>query len=205
VLAFFAALPVSGAARADDSSGVYRIDDIPGEVHLSDSAAAPPGVVVTRILEAPSNDAVRPRHAIEPRGLASIDAGVARMIDAAAAAQRLDPHLLRALIAVESAFRPDAVSRRGAAGLTQLMPETARDYGVTDIFDPHQNIEAGARHLRWLLDRYGQDTERALAAYNAGSGAIERSRSARSGSWPSAETTRYVERVLARYGALRRR
>jgi len=104
----------------------------------------------------------------------------------------VDPDLVRAVIEVESAFEPRAVSAKGAMGLMQLMPATARQYGVADPFDPRSNIEAGTRHLRSLLDRF--DLSLALAAYNAGVGAVERY----GGVPPYRETRSYVRRVMAR-------
>jgi soluble lytic murein transglycosylase-like protein len=116
---------------------------------------------------------------------------------ATAAARRhgLDPALVLALVQVESAFRPDAVSPKGARGLTQLMPGTAREMGVTDVLDPEQNLDGGARYLSWLLSRYGGDLRRALAAYNAGPGAVDRHQ----GVPPYRETMKYVRRVLEKY------
>jgi len=105
----------------------------------------------------------------------------------------VDPRLVTAVIEVESAWDPRAVSRKGAMGLMQLMPATARAYGVSDAFDPRANIEAGTRHLRSLLDRY--DLSLALAAYNAGAGTVERY----GGVPPYPETRQYVSRVLARF------
>jgi len=96
------------------------------------------------------------------------------VIESAAAAAAVEPELLRAVIAVESGFDPRAVSRAGAAGLMQLMPETARRYGVSDRFDPRQNVHAGARHLKALIERYDNDVKLALAAYNAGEQAVDR-------------------------------
>lgn len=120
---------------------------------------------------------------------------------AAGWANGVDPALLRAVIAVESGARADAVSPRGARGLMQLMPATARAAGVSDaahLFDPEINIATGARHLRQLYDRFGS-VPLALAAYNAGAGAV-----ARHGRVPPyRETTEYVARVLARYRAAR--
>lgn len=119
----------------------------------------------------------------------------------ARAAQRhgLDPDLVRAVVAVESGFRPEAVSPKGAQGLMQLMPATAAELGVRDAFDPAQNLDAGTRHLGSLLTLYGGDVARALAAYNAGAKAVDRSH----GIPPFRETQEYVRRVLQRYKAAR--
>ena len=100
--------------------------------------------------------------------------------------------LVEAVIQVESAFNPLAVSRRGAQGLMQLMPETARALGVQNVFDPRENIEGGVRHLRHLIVRFPGDLPRALAAYNAGEGAVE----SFEGIPPYAETRGYVRKVL---------
>ncbi|HEY7643274.1 MAG TPA: lytic transglycosylase domain-containing protein [Steroidobacteraceae bacterium] len=96
------------------------------------------------------------------------------LIESAAAAAAVEPELLRAVIAVESGFNPRAVSKAGAAGLMQLMPHTADRYGVSDRFDPGQNIHAGARYLKALIARYDNDIKLALAAYNAGEQAVDR-------------------------------
>ncbi len=117
---------------------------------------------------------------------------------ATAAAQRhgLDPALVLAVVGVESAFQPDAVSTKGAQGLMQLMPATAKDLGVRDALDPVQNLDGGARHLRALLERYDGDLGKALAAYNAGPTAVARA----GGVAPYPETKRYVREVLRRAG-----
>lgn len=112
-------------------------------------------------------------------------------INAAAARHKLDPALLAGLIRQESNFNPQAVSPAGARGLTQLMPATAAGLGVTDAGDPAQAIEGGARYLRQQLDRFGNDPTQALAAYNAGPGAVIR----HGGVPPYAETQAYVRSV----------
>jgi membrane-bound lytic murein transglycosylase MltF len=107
----------------------------------------------------------------------------------------LDPALLRAVVSVESNFKAEAVSPKGAQGLMQLMPSTAASLGVRDAFDPADNVDGGSRHLASLLASYGGDLKKALAAYNAGAGAVAR----HGGVPPYRETREYVERVLKRY------
>jgi soluble lytic murein transglycosylase-like protein len=115
-----------------------------------------------------------------------------------AAAQRhgIAPPLLKAVMAVESNFDPHAISVKGATGLMQLMPATARDLYVDNLFDPAENIDGGARYLRLLQDRFGGDLEKVLAAYNAGPEAVRRAGGAIP---PIPETQAYVRRVLALY------
>jgi soluble lytic murein transglycosylase-like protein len=114
-------------------------------------------------------------------------------IDAAAARHGIGPALLRGLVRQESGFDPTARSGAGALGLTQLMPATARSLGVTDATDPRQALEGGARYLRQQLDRFGGDATMALAAYNAGPGAVQKF----GGVPPYTETQAYVRKVLA--------
>jgi soluble lytic murein transglycosylase-like protein len=124
-------------------------------------------------------------------------ADLRRLAEDASRRYGLDPALVLAVVAVESGFRPEAVSAKGAQGLMQLMPRTAAALGVQDALDPEQNLDAGVRHLEALLKLYDGDLRRALAAYNAGQGAVER----HGGVPPYRETRAYVKRVLARYRA----
>jgi soluble lytic murein transglycosylase-like protein len=119
-----------------------------------------------------------------------------KLIDRVARAEGLDASLLRAVVEAESNFDPDAISEKGALGLMQLMPETARGMGVTDPFHPAENLEAGARHLRRLLDKYQGKLTLALSAYNAGEKAVDRYK----GIPPYPETRDYVKKVLKAYG-----
>jgi soluble lytic murein transglycosylase-like protein len=113
----------------------------------------------------------------------------------AAARHNVDPNLVRAVVKVESNFNSNAVSRKGAMGLMQLMPSTARSLNVKNPFDPDQNVDAGVRHLKQLLENYGGDVNLTLAAYNAGSGAVARS----AGVPHFAETQNYVRRITSLY------
>ena len=124
-----------------------------------------------------------------PSERARIDRGIAR----AAEKYDLPPGLIRSVMRAESNFEVRAVSRAGAQGLMQLMPATARELGVRDPFDIDQNIDGGARYLRRMLDRFGGDLRRALSAYNAGPGKVERY----NGEVPYRETRDYVQKVLA--------
>lgn len=108
----------------------------------------------------------------------------------------VEAKLVEAVISVESAFDPWAVSRKGARGLMQLIPRTAATLGIRDSFSPRQNIEGGVRHLRHLIDRYRGNLPLALAAYNAGAQAVDWYR----GIPPYPETRQFVQRVLDRYG-----
>lgn len=113
------------------------------------------------------------------------------MIERSAAREGVDPRLVKAVIQVESAYQPGARSRKGAAGLMQLMPDTARRYAVSNPYDPDSNISAGIKHLKMLLDRYVQ-LPLALAAYNAGEAAVDRF----GGIPPFPETQSYVRQVM---------
>ncbi|MGA9356086.1 MAG: lytic transglycosylase domain-containing protein [Terriglobales bacterium] len=126
-------------------------------------------------------------------GFTSADIDAA--IDRAAEQHNVDPNLVRSVVKVESNFNPNAVSRKGAMGLMQLMPATARSLNVSNPFDPQQNVDAGVRHLKQLLENYGGDVRLTLAAYNAGAGAVARS----AGIPRYAETQNYVRRITDLY------
>ncbi|MFO1433063.1 MAG: lytic transglycosylase domain-containing protein [Candidatus Competibacteraceae bacterium] len=122
-------------------------------------------------------------------------------IQQVAVTYQLEPALLHAVISAESGYNPQALSKKGARGLMQLMPATARRLGVSDPDDPTDNLQGGARYLRWLLDRF-TDLRLALAAYNAGEGAVQRYGNTLP---PYPETRTYVRRVLDFYDDYRRK
>jgi soluble lytic murein transglycosylase len=131
-----------------------------------------------------------------PRGRVPRHQGYDGLIGLTAAEHQVQPALVKAVIAAESNFDPDAVSRKGARGLMQLMPDTAEQLGVADPLRPTENVRGGTRYLRAMLDRYG-DLTRALAAYNAGPSVVDRY----GGVPPYRETRDYVDRVLTYYRA----
>jgi soluble lytic murein transglycosylase-like protein len=181
------AVQAASVARADiysfvDDSGVTHFSNVPVDGRYRLLLAAPPEKHTVQAENWPAKSAI-----FEP------------IIQRAAHAQEVHPELVRAVIVVESAFNPRAVSPRGAIGLMQLRPATARRYGVSDPFDPEQNIAAGAHYLRDLLARYGNNLELTLAAYNAGEDAVERYGNTVP---PFAETRHYVPTVLRIYRSL---
>src|SRR2546423_6398674 len=134
------------------------------------------------------------------RGFTTGDSQVDSYIAHAATNNGLDPLLIYSIMHQESSFKLRATSPKGARGLMQMMPGTAIRYGVTNIYDPKQNIEGGARYMRFLLDRFDGDLSLALAGYNAGEGAVEKY------GWripPYSETQEYVRRISRRYNLLR--
>jgi soluble lytic murein transglycosylase-like protein len=161
-----AAAAAPGFAHAD----VYWFSDADGISHFSN---VPVDSRYQLLIDSPADTAPAPAKGKSVDWLArSAQYDVA--ITGAAKAATIQAALVRAVIVVESGFNPRAVSRKGAVGLMQLQPATARRYGVKDIFDPEQNIRAGARYLSDLLVRFDSNLELALAAYNAGEEAVER-------------------------------
>jgi hypothetical protein len=162
----------------------------------SPSAAMIASIVVAPIPALPpasTDDAVRPAPRFTPRETVS---SIASHIREAAVRHGVPESLVAAVISVESEFNPRAVSHRGALGLMQLMPTTAALLGVRNAFDPRENVDGGARHLRDLLDRFANDVSLALAAYNAGAQAVIKY----GGVPPYPETQAFVARVLGRVG-----
>lgn len=132
-------------------------------------------------------------------GFTTGDSTVDSYIVSSSARHGVDPVLIYSIMHRESAFKKLAVSYKGARGLMQLMPATAARFGVRNIFDPAQNIEAGTRYMRWLLNRFNGDVGLALAGYNAGEGAVDKYR----GVPPYRETQEYVKRITQRYALMR--
>ncbi len=163
-------------ATAESGTRVYRHVDASGTVRYSN-------------IPLQLSFARRVRHSQSPGSFRA-------MITSAARRYGISARLIEAVIAVESAFDPRAVSRKGAMGLMQLMPKTARRYAVRNPFDPLQNIRGGIQFLRDLLHRFHGDLRLALAAYNAGEKAVV----AYDGVPPYRETREYVKKVLRRYG-----
>lgn len=168
---------------------IYAWRDANGTVVLSDKAIEAP-IDVYVVPEAPTYRTTRRVHADEA------DARFDDLVRAHATRQSLRPELVRAVIQVESGFNPRARSPKGAMGLMQLMPDTAAELGVAHPYDPEENIRGGTEYLRDLLDRYGSE-ELALAAYNAGAGAVDRHGRRIP---PYRETRDYVKRVGAAAG-----
>lgn len=168
---------------------VYELRD--GSRIVSDHALNEPGSqLIRRSVAADGAGHLLAHRAVETpvRDPASYD----RLIRRTAAAHDVDVFLVKAVVHAESGFDPHAVSRVGASGLMQLMPATAKRYGVEDIFDPSQNVAGGVRYLRDLLRLFKNDVRLAVAAYNAGEGAVQRHR----GVPPYSETRQYVTKVL---------
>ena len=197
-LALCTALLAQGAGAGD----LYRLVDARGVVHFTD---APRGSGFAKIAKARPESGLRvfapsggraslvlrrTGRRLRPRPAEHYDG----LIELASETHGIPAALVKAVIATESAFDPSAVSPKGAIGLMQLMPGTARELGVDEAFDSEQNVHGGTRYLRELYDRYG-DWLRALAAYNAGPLAVDRY----DGVPPYAETRQYVRRVLSYY------
>lgn len=124
---------------------------------------------------------------------------IENLIEKYAQKNNLDPDFIKAVVKQESGFNPDAKSKCGAMGLMQLMPSTAKGLGVIDAFDPEQNIEGGTKYLKSMLNRFNNDPKLALAAYNAGPGAVQKYGDIP----PYRETQNYVKNILSSYEAIK--
>lgn len=189
-LAFFAGLIATAPAAADifrhvDANGIVQYTNVPTDSRFKVHRKLDDENVVTETL------------ASEVRGIDPADRKrYEKTIRAAARANRLEPALIHAVISAESGYNPYARSRKGAAGLMQLMPATAKRYGAKNSLDPSQNIHAGAKYLRDLMDLFNNDLKLVLAAYNAGENAVLRA----GNRIPQySETMTYVPRVINYY------
>jgi soluble lytic murein transglycosylase-like protein len=175
-------LAVTGAS-VDGHAASYRLTDADGVTHFTNAPTDP------RYRSMPGMSGTGAGWLRLPPG---VQARFTEEIKEIAGRYGVSASLVESVIRVESSFNPSAISRKGAQGLMQLMPQTASSLGVRNAFDPKQNIEGGVRHLRYLIDRYPGNLPLAVAAYNAGEGAVDRHR----GIPPYAETQDYVRKVL---------
>lgn len=173
------------------AGSMYRFEDEQGVVHYTNVPGDPRYAFVRKETEATT---AKPA-AETSGGLSQGLRAYAHVIRAAAERYGVEPRLVEAIVQAESAGNPTAVSPKGARGLMQLMPERAALLGVRNSFDPHQNVDGGVRHVRDLLQSFGGDVTLAVAAYNAGEGAVR----SYGGVPPFAETREYVRRVRALY------
>ena len=189
-----AVMAVCTAAYCSASPPIYRYVDADGVAHFTDK----PDSRRYALVDLTPKGLTRSGDHYDPRLLARA-ARYDAIIEAEAKAAAVEPNLLRAVIVVESGFNSRAVSRRGAVGLMQLMPATATRFGVSDRYDPRQNVRGGARYLGFLINRFRQNVRLALAAFNAGEDAVDRY----AGQIPPfAETLEYVPKVMRIYQAL---
>ena len=204
-------LALLGLSAAPCSADIYRYIDENGGVHFSDVRidARYELFMKTRAPVAETAPAATPE-SVQPKTLAAaatpgfrptkINAQYAAMVAQVAREQKVEPALLHAVITVESAYNARAKSPKGATGLMQIMPGTGKRYGVTDLLNPMKNITAGAKYLRDLLAMFDNNMRLAIAAYNAGEGAVMRNGN---NIPPYAETQAYVPRVLKYYESYR--
>jgi len=182
-LILFTALAFVAPASADvfvykDKQGVLTFTNVPNHSGYR------------RVLREPTG---------QPNAGPMVNGSYEELIRWASERYNVDADLIRAVIKAESDFKSNARSQKGAMGLMQLMPDTARLHSVSDAYDPGENVDGGVRHLKMLLERYQGDIELSLAAYNAGSGAVDK----HGGIPPFAETKEYIKRVLRYYDSYR--
>ncbi len=190
-------LVLAGALSVPAIADVYGFIDERGVHNYSDVPRDPRAKLLWRDLKGPKAIGIPDSRALMTRLPAAIDA----RIESVAIEHGLDPFLLKAVVAIESRANPRAVSPKGAKGLTQLMPATARRFGVRDAFDANQNLAGGARYLRLLLKMFRNDISLALAAFNAGENAVIRNGHSIP---PYPETQRYVPTVMEQMSVFKR-
>lgn len=182
------ATPASG-------NDIYVYEDSDGSRLITDHPRIEPGFRLVRVY---SESKIYRQAGVEPQSaVVTRPSDYDHLIASAARQASLDPLLIKSVMHAESAFNPNAVSKKGASGLMQLMPGTAKRYGVSRIFDPQDNVLGGARYLSDLLDLFKGDLKLALAGYNAGENAVLK----RGGVPPYTETRRYISRVMRLYRA----
>jgi soluble lytic murein transglycosylase-like protein len=188
------AIAVCTPAICSASPHIYKYVDADGVAHFTDK----PDSNRYQLFDLTSNGLTHSGDRYDPR-LLERAAQYDGIIEAEAKSAGVEPNLLRAVIVVESGFNSRAVSKSGAVGLMQLMPATATRFGVSNRFDPRQNVRGGARYLGFLINRFRQNVRLALAAFNAGEDAVDRN----SGQIPPfIETLEYVPKVLKIYQVL---
>jgi len=201
-------LSLAAALAAPAHADIYQFTDEQGVIHFSNVSVGN-SKNYKRVKSTPAREQTKEQTKVQqvayvPRGAASSPAPVSSrnvpsayvdMIKSACDRHGIDPALVHAIVKVESDFNPYALSRKGAMGLMQLMPQTALNMNVKNSFNPNENIDGGVKYLRYLIDRYEGNLQLALAAYNSGETAVRK--------WgtvpPFRETQNYVERILNIY------
>jgi soluble lytic murein transglycosylase-like protein len=184
-------------ATAPACADIYTYTDTNGTVHFSN---VPDNKRYALFMRTPAEKSTPLPDDHKTAGILGNRVRFTPMVEEAASLNRLDPALLHAMITTESGYNPRAVSPKGAIGLMQLMPNTARRYGVSDAYNPSQNIHAGAHYMSDLLQMFNQDLNLALAAYNAGEKSVIKYGNRIP---PYRETLAYVPTVLNHYRKLR--
>lgn len=182
------------------AADIYVYERGDGSKLITDHPRSEPGYRLVRVYSSDSDDSgIVPVARTRPRSYKIRTTDFDGLIQRVSNEITLDPALIKSVMHAESAFDPRALSRKGASGLMQLMPGTARRYGVTRIFDPQQNVMAGSRYLRDLLKQFKGDMRLALAGYNAGENAVIKY----GGIPPYSETRKYVRKVIELYKSYR--
>lgn len=182
------AVMIGASVMQPAQAGIYSFADANGVIHYTNRPSNPQYAGMKRVGYMPESGS-RSARRVNPERFRPL-------IEQAAREHQIDQDLLHAVISVESGYDPSAVSHKGAVGLMQLMPQTARRYGVRNVYDPAQNIQGGARYLRDLMAKFDNDLDLTLAAYNAGEAAVVQHGNRIP---PYRETRSYVPRVLDQY------